>query len=115
MVLYTFDYMAGSALPYYYHRFNIFSGSDAKPILVMGQLGKPILHFWDLEQLWKTNENSAVRCNPLDALPPHESLTPELDRGVRRQVGLFRAADWSRDGKWLVAGYDGATLLIWSK
>jgi hypothetical protein len=115
MVLFTFNHMIGDAQPFYYHRFSIFAGVGFRPVLAMGDLGKTILHFWDLKKLEGVEDGSGFDGDPLEALPPDESLSPSLDKDVKKSIGFFRTVEWSPDGKWLVAGYDGATLLICSR
>lgn len=116
-VLYTFNHMLGDAQPTYYHRFGIFPGiaSRPSPILVMGDLPKFTLHFWDLKKLEGDMKESEFNGDPLAALSPDDSLSPSLDKDTKKNVGFFRTAEWSPDGKWLVVGYDGATLLICSR
>ncbi|KIW06049.1 uncharacterized protein PV09_03225 [Verruconis gallopava] len=108
-VLFTFNHMDGDAIPNYWHRFNIFPGVDGKPVLAMGDLSAAKIHFWDLEKLELDREASEFTGDPLEALEADEKLVPFLDK---KNIGLYRSLDWSPDGKWLVAGYDGATLLI---
>lgn len=112
MILYTLNCMRLDAPPTYYHRFSIFPGLDGRPILAMGDLGQPLLYFWDLAKLEKDAEVSGLDGDPLEALNAHETFSPSLNSSSKKSIGFFRALDSSPDGKWLVAGYDGATLLI---
>ena len=112
-VLHTLDFLGGTAMSYYYHRFSIFTGPDSV-ILAMGVLGKHTLHFWDLLKLELDVPNTrTLDGDLLGALQPDESFSPALDKDARKKnMALFRALDWSPDGKWLVAVYDAATLLV---
>jgi polycomb protein EED len=111
VVLYTFNHMIGDPQAFYYHRFSIFSGPGYEPVIAMGDLGRTTLHFWDLKKLEGDRETSEFSGDPLDSLSSDKTLTPALD-GRKKSIGFYRGMDWSADGKWIVAGYDGATLLV---
>jgi polycomb protein EED len=111
-VLYSFNHMKSHVQPCYYNRFNIFSSPTGKPVLAMGDLGEASLHFWDLLRLEQDKEESGWDGDPLEAMKPHETFTPYLDRDTKSSISFFRALDWSPDGKFSVAVYDGATLLL---
>lgn len=112
MVLFSFNHMLKDSLPIYYHRFSIFAGPDGQTVLAMGDLGKPVIHFWNLSKLEQEKEKSEFSGDPVEAIEPHEILRPKWDKKVKESIGYFRAMDWSMDGKWLVAGYDYPALLI---